>query len=48
MKEFLAKIAARLESGSYLNEAAVRIGIIEPILARLGWDITDPLAVTPE
>jgi hypothetical protein len=48
LKEFLEKIAARLESGSYVNEAAVRIGIIEPILARLGWDTADPLIVTPE
>lgn len=48
MQELLQKIARRLESGSYINEAAVRIGIIEPILASLGWDITDPLAVLPE
>lgn len=48
MKELLSKIGGRLESGSYVNEASVRIGIIEPILASLGWDITDPLTVIPE
>jgi hypothetical protein len=48
VKELLAKIVQRLESGSYINEAAVRIGIIEPILARLGWDLSDPQAVQPE
>lgn len=48
MKELLAKIVQRLESGSYINEAAVRIGIIEPILACLGWDVSDPQAVQPE
>lgn len=26
----------------------MRIGIIEPILTRLGWDITDPVTVIPE
>jgi predicted type IV restriction endonuclease len=48
MQELLQKIAARLQAGAYVNEAAVRIGIIEPILANLGWDTTDPLAVVPE
>lgn len=48
MKELLRKICGRLESGSYVNEAAVRIGIIEPILSFLGWDITDPMTVIPE
>lgn len=48
MKELLHRIADRLESGSYINEAAIRIGIIEPILSHLGWDITDPLMVQPE
>jgi len=48
VKELLQRIAGRIESGSYINEATVRIGIIEPILAALGWDITDPVAVQPE
>jgi hypothetical protein len=48
MKELLQKVAGRLESGAYINEAAVRIGIIEPILSSLGWDVTDPLTVQPE
>jgi hypothetical protein len=48
VQELLKKVAGRLEGGSYVNEAAVRIGIIEPILASLGWDITDPLTVIPE
>jgi predicted type IV restriction endonuclease len=48
MIDLLQKIASRLESGSYINEAAIRIGIIEPVLARLGWDTTDPLTVLPE
>lgn len=48
MKELLQRIVGRLESGSYVNEAAVRIGIIEPILAGLGWEITDPATVQPE
>lgn len=48
MRELLQRIAGRLESGSYINEATVRIGIIEPVLSALGWDITDPVAVQPE
>jgi hypothetical protein len=48
VKELLQKIAGHLERGSYTNEAAIRLGIIEPILASLGWDITDPLTVQPE
>lgn len=48
MIDLLQKIANRLGSGSYINEAAIRIGIIEPILANLGWDITDPFMVMPE
>lgn len=48
MQELLRRISGHLESGSYINEAAVRIGIIEPILAILGWDTTDPLTVQPE
>jgi predicted type IV restriction endonuclease len=48
VRELLTKIGARLDSGAYINEASVRIGIIEPILASLGWDTTDPLTVIPE
>ncbi|WP_156318186.1 hypothetical protein [Blastomonas sp. AAP25] len=48
MIDLIHKIAGRLESGSYINEAAIRIGIIEPVLAKLGWDTTDPSTVLPE
>ncbi|GGC24463.1 hypothetical protein GCM10011371_10130 [Novosphingobium marinum] len=48
MIDLLQKIAHRLESGSYINEAAIRIGIIEPILGKLGWDTADPQTVLPE
>ncbi len=48
MKELLSRIKDRLDKGAYVNEASVRIGIIEPILVALGWDTSDPGAVVPE
>ncbi|MGB7654005.1 MAG: hypothetical protein WBL74_00860 [Novosphingobium sp.] len=48
MKELLGRIKDRLDKGAYVNEASVRIGIIEPILVALGWDTSDPGAVVPE
>jgi hypothetical protein len=48
MQSLLKKICDRLDGGAYVNEAAVRIGIIEPILTALGWDTTDPTTVLPE
>lgn len=48
MQEILAEIGARLASRSYTSEAAVREGIVVPILRSLGWDTFDPAQVRPE
>ena len=48
MIELLRDIEARLESRSYSNEAAVREGIVVPILRALGWNTFDPDEVRPE
>lgn len=48
MIELLADIVARLRAGVYPNEAAVREGIVVPILRALGWDTFDPGQVQPE
>ncbi len=48
MIELLRDIETRLESRSYANEAAVREGIVVPILRALGWNTFDPDEVRPE
>jgi hypothetical protein len=48
MIELLRDIETRLESRSYSNEAAVREGIVVPILRALGWNTFDPNEVRPE
>lgn len=44
----ITAIRDRLRAGAYTNEAAVREGIIVPVLRELGWDTNDPDQVSPE
>jgi predicted type IV restriction endonuclease len=48
MIELISDVAARLRASAYPNEAAVREGIVVPILRALGWDTFDPRQVHPE
>ena len=48
MIELLRDIETRLDSRSYANEAAVREGIVVPLLRALGWNTFDPEQVRPE
>ena len=44
----ISQIRARLEGGAYVNEAAITTGVVNPILARIGWDTADPQQLVPE
>ena len=44
----IADIGQRLRTRAYANEAAVREGIVIPVLRELGWDPADPDQVRPE
>lgn len=48
MIELIADIARLLRASAYANEAAVREGIVIPILRELGWNPADPEQVRPE
>ncbi|HEX2795062.1 MAG TPA: hypothetical protein VHN58_11600, partial [Croceicoccus sp.] len=48
MIDLLRAIVARLQTRSYSNEAAVREGVVVPILRELGWNTHDPDEVRPE
>ncbi len=48
MIDLLCEISAHLRTSSYSNEAAVREGIVIPILRGLGWNTFDPAQVRPE
>ncbi|MEH6523844.1 hypothetical protein [Sulfitobacter sp.] len=48
LQNLIKSIRARLEEGAYLNEAAVSVGIVLPILRSLGWDDADPSQIVPE
>ena len=48
MQDLIKKIQERLGKSAYPNEQAVSMGIVLPILQRLGWDATDPEQVRPE
>lgn len=49
LQEYIARVRARLEQGSYSDsEAAVRQGIIDPLLRLLGWDTDNVQCVVPE
>ncbi|MFC2076163.1 type I restriction endonuclease [candidate division KSB1 bacterium] len=45
---FIEKVSQSLKNGDYLTEAAVSMGIIVPMLQRLGWDTEDVNVVIPE
>ncbi len=48
MITLIADICERLRSNAYVNEAAVREGIVVPVLRELGWNTADPDQVRPE
>lgn len=44
----LLEIRDRLRKGEFINEAAVKQGVVLRILQALGWPAWDPKAVSPE
>ena len=48
MKETLADIKSKLQSGVYTNEEHVRLSLVARILQRLDWNIWDPREVNSE
>jgi predicted type IV restriction endonuclease len=48
MIELLERIAERLQSSAYVNEAAITHGVVTPLLKELGWDTADPRQFVPE
>lgn len=44
----IEQIRARLEGGAYVNEAAITTGVVNPLLAQVGWDTADPFQLVPE
>jgi predicted type IV restriction endonuclease len=46
--ELLNVIRTRLQEGAYQNEAAVSVGVVLPVLRKLGWDDSDPRQIVPE
>ena len=48
LKEHIDDICDRLRDKKYPNEQAVRQGIVDPLLRRLGWPTDDTQVVYPE
>ena len=48
LKEHIDDIRKRLEQNIFKNEAAVRQGIVDPLLRSLSWPAEDTLVVFPE
>ncbi|MDE0686490.1 MAG: type I restriction enzyme HsdR N-terminal domain-containing protein [Candidatus Poribacteria bacterium] len=48
LKEHIDDISRRLEQNIFKSEAAVRQGIVDPLLRSLGWPTDDTLVVFPE
>lgn len=48
LKEHIDEISRRLEQDIFKSEAAVRLGIVDPLLRSLGWPTDDTLVVFPE
>ena len=48
LRDTLARVRQALPAGQYVNEAAVSLGVVIPILADLGWPVYDPMVVAPE
>ena len=48
MKETLADIKSKLQSGDYSNEEHVRLSLVARVLQKLDWDIWDPTEVNAE
>ena len=44
----IGQIRARLDGSAYVNEAAITTGVVNPILAQIGWDTADPQQLVPE
>lgn len=48
MKETLADIKSKLQSGDYTNEEHVRLSLVARVLQKLDWNIWDPTEVNAE
>lgn len=48
MKETLADIKSKLQSGDYSNEEHVRLSLVARVLQKLDWDIWNPTEVNAE
>jgi predicted type IV restriction endonuclease len=48
LRDHIETVRRHLASDSYENEAHVRMGIVDPILKLLGWDLTNPAECKPE
>ena len=48
LNKLIEQIKARLTTGQYQSEAAIREAIVLPILQALGWDTLDPTSVLRE
>ena len=48
MQGLLEAIRGRLDGSRYVNEAAISVGIVMPLLNALGWDSADPDQLVPE
>ena len=48
MQTLLEAIRERLSGSRYVNEAAISLGIVTPLLNALGWDTADPDQLVPE
>jgi hypothetical protein len=48
LSELLKRIQDSLRTGKYVNEAAISVQVLLPLLRRLGWPDDDPETVKPE
>lgn len=48
LKESIARVRQSMPTGQYVNEAAVSMGVVLPLLHDLGWPVFDPTVVAPE
>jgi predicted type IV restriction endonuclease len=48
LEQLVPQIKARLATGQYQSESAIREAVVLPILQALGWDTLDPKAVHRE
>jgi predicted type IV restriction endonuclease len=46
--DVIRRIQTAMQSGQFVNEAAISNGVVLPILHELGWPVFDPSVVAPE